>query len=322
MIHGYVKTAAFSPKIRVADPKYNAQVMIELAKEAAAQKACVMVFPELCITGYTCGDLFWQELLLKEAADQLVTIAKQTAQIDAILFVGLPLEYMEKLYNVAAVLHKGQILGLVPKTFLPNYAEFYEARYFTKGMEKTVPVTLPGGMTVPMGTNQIFVCDSMPQLRIAAELCEDVWAPNPPSIRHALAGADLIVNLSASNEGTGKDIYRRSLITGQSARLVCGYIYASASDGESTQDVVYSGHSMIAENGTLLAQAERFKNEIIFAEIDMQKLVSERRRMSTFEQSGEEHYTVTNFSLPMMQTELTRRIDPDRKSTRLNSSHS
>ena len=309
MEQGYVKVAALSPKIKVADPKYNGELIVAKAREASQEKAPVIVFPELCITGYTCGDLFLQELLLKEALDQLFGIAEQTACIDALICVGLPLEYMGKLYNVAAVLHKGTILGIVPKTFLPNYAEFYEARHFTKGMQKTVPVTLGSGVTVPMGTKQLFVCDTLPHLRIAVELCEDVWSPNPPSIRHALAGADIILNLSASDEATGKDLYRRDLIAGQSARLVCGYVYANASDGESTQDVVFSGHSIIAENGTILKESERFCNQPIYSEIDVNKLIAERRKMNTFELEEAGDYTITHFSLERMETKLTRFVD-------------
>ncbi len=310
MKHGYIKVAALSPKIKVADPKYNGDVIIRHIKEAAEQEASVIVFPELGVTGYSCGDLFLQELLLEEAKNQLFCIAEQTVQVNAVIFIGLPLAYMGKLYNTAAVLHRGKILGIVPKTFLPNYAEFYEARHFTRGMKKTVPVTLRDGVTVPMGTNQIFVCDQIPQLRIAVELCEDVWAPNPPSIGHALAGANLIVNLSASDEVTGKDIYRRDLIAGQSARLVCGYIYANASDGESTQDVVYSGHSLIAENGIVLKEAERFTNESIYSEIDVRKMEGERRRISTFEPEDAADYTIIHFSLKEVQTQLTRFVDP------------
>ncbi|KAI4448587.1 Glutamine-dependent NAD(+) synthetase [Eubacterium plexicaudatum ASF492] len=309
MEHGYIKAAALSPKIKVADTKYNGEVLIHHSKEAAAHGAHVIVFPELCVTGYSCGDLFLQELLLQEAKNQLFNIAEQTAQVDAVIFVGLPLAYKSKLYNTAAVLHHGKVLGIVPKTFLPNYAEFYEARHFTRGMKKTVPVTLREGVTVPMGTDQIFVCDTVPQLRIAVELCEDVWSPNPPSIAHALAGANLIVNLSASDEVTGKDTYRRELVAGQSARLVCGYIYANASDGESTQDVVYAGHSLIAENGIVLQEAERFTNAAVYSEIDVRKLEGERRRMSTFEQADAQEYTVTHFSLQVSNTKLTRFVD-------------
>ena len=310
MRHGYIKAAALSPKIKVADPVFNAQAVISQAKEAAEQGASVMVFPELCLTGYTCGDLFLQELLIAEAKKQLFVIAEETAEIDAVIFIGLPLEYMDKLYNTAAVINRGNILGIVPKTSLPNYAEFYEARHFAKGMRETVPVTLREGVTVPMGTNQLFVCRNLPHLRIAAEICEDVWSVNPPSISHALAGANLIVNLSASDEVTGKDIYRRQLVAGQSARLVCGYIYANASDGESTQDVVYAGHSLIAENGTVLKESERFLNRPVYAEIDINRLTAERRRMTTFEQKGTQDYTITYFSLNISETKLTRFIDP------------
>lgn len=310
MEHGYIKVAAVSPKVRVADPKYNGEVIIQQTKEAALQGACVIVFPELSITGYSCGDLFLQELLLREAKNELFVIAEQTADVQALLFVGLPLEYGGKLYNTAAVLYKGTVLGIIPKTFLPNYAEFYEARHFSKGMKKTVPVTLREGVTVPMGTNQMFVCETIPNLRIAAEVCEDLWSPNPPSIGHALAGANLIVNLSASDEVTGKDVYRRGLVTGQSARLICGYLYANASDGESTQDVVYAGQSMIAENGVILKESARFVNETIVSEIDVDKLAGERRRMSTFEAIDASDYTVSSFSLDCSRTELSRFVDP------------
>lgn len=310
MKHGFIKVAALSPKVRVADPKYNGQMIIQYIREAADRGASVMAFPELCITGYSCGDLFLQELLLNEAKNQLFAIAEASADVHAIIFVGLPLEYMGKLYNTAVALFEGKVLGIVPKTFLPNYAEFYEARHFTKGMKKTVPVTLREGVTAPMGTDQMFVCDSMPGLRIAVELCEDVWAPNPPGVGHALAGANLLVNLSASDEVTGKDSYRRNLIAGQSARLVCGYIYANASDGESTQDVVYAGHSMIAENGTILKEAARFINTSIYSEIDLHKLVSERRRMSVYAWEDASDYTMTHFSLEYKETKLTRKIDP------------
>lgn len=312
MEHGFVKVAALSPKIKVADPKYNGELIIRQAKWATAQGARILVFPELCITGYSCGDLFLQELLLEEAKRQLFEIAAQTAQLDAILFAGLPLAHMGKLYNTAAVLHKGEILGIIPKTSLPNYAEFYEARHFEKGMREPVQVMLREGVAVPMGTDQIFVCKEMPALRIAVELCEDVWSPNPPSIRHALAGANVIVNLSASDEVTGKDIYRRNLVAGQSARLVCAYIYANASDGESTQDVVYSGHSIIAENGAVLQESERFSNGILYSEIDVQKLEAERRRMTTFAPPASQAggYRLASFTLTQSKTELTRLIDP------------
>ena len=310
MKHGFIRAAALSPKVKVADPAFNARSIIEQAKEAAARGASILVFPELCITGYTCGDLFLQGLLLEEAKKQLAVIAEETAGLDAVIFAGLPLQYLDKLYNAAAVLNRGNILGIVPKTSLPNYAEFYEARHFEKGMRQTVPVTLWEGVTVPMGTKQLFVCENFKELRIAAEICEDVWAPDPPGVAHALAGASVIVNLSASDEVTGKDAYRRQLVAGQSARLVCGYVYANASDGESTQDVVYAGHSLIAENGTILKESRRFGSEPVYAEIDVRKLTAERRRMTTFEQAGTQDYTVTHFPLEIRETKLERYIDP------------
>ena len=290
--------------------KNISKVICLAIKEAAEAGAKVIVLPELCITGYTCGDLFLQEKLLREAKHELLHIAAFTMGVDAIVFVGLPLAYKGKLCNVAAALNHGKILGIVPKTYLPNYNEFYEARHFTRGMEEVVDVRLTEELTVPMGTRQFFTCLELPELVIAAELCEDLWTMNPPSIGHAMHGAALIVNLSASDETTGKPAYRRELVNGQSARLLCGYIYASAGDGESTQDVVYSGHNLIAENGLLLAESELFDAQTISTEIDVSRLASERRRMTTFETVTEPTYRENVFSLQMEETELTRYIDP------------
>ncbi len=310
MKDGYIKVAAVTPKVKVADTKYNTDHICEKIRECSRNGAKVIVFPELCITGYSCGDLFLQDLLLEQAVDGLQEIAQCTKEADAIVFVGLPLAYKGKLYNVLAALSDGEILGFVTKTFLPNYNEFYEARHFTKGIKETVYVDLKEE-SVPMGSNLLFVCDTMRELTIAGEICEDLWAPNPPSIAHALAGAVLIVNASASDEATGKDIYRKNLVCGQSARLLCGYIYAGAGNGESTQDVVYSGHNIIAENGTLLAESRRFENETIYTEIDLKKLLEERRRNTTFEPGGSEtEYEEIEFSLKTEDTELTRFIDP------------
>ncbi len=310
MKDGYIKAAAVTPKVKVADTKYNTDHICEQIRECGRNGAKVMVFPELCITGYSCGDLFLQELLLEQAMEGLKKIADCTKETDAIVFAGLPVSYKGKLYNAMAALSDGEILGLVPKTFLPNYNEFYEARYFTKGMEETVYIDI-GNEIVPMGRNLLFVCDTMPELTIAAEICEDLWAPNPPSIDHALAGAVLIVNASASDEAAGKDVYRRNLVCGQSARLLCGYIYAGAGNGESTQDVVYSGHNIIAENGTLLAESKRFENETVYTEIDLKKLWEERRRNTTFEAKQDAaEYEEIEFSLKAEDTELTRFIDP------------
>ena len=310
MKEGYIKAAAVTPDLKVADTKFNTERICEKIKECGAQGAKIVVFPELCITGYSCGDLFLQELLLKHAMKGLKKNAKSTEGTDAIVFVGLPVCYRGKLYNAAAALCGGEILGIVPKTYLPNYNEFYEARYFAKGMEETVYLDI-GDESVPMGRRLLFTCDTMKELVIGAEICEDLWAPNPPSIDHALAGATLIVNLSASDAAAGKADYRRNLVCGQSARLICGYLYAGAGNGESTQDVVYPGHNMIAENGTLLAESKRFENETVYAAIDLKKLEEERRRTTAFEM-GENagDYEEVEFSLKTEETKLTAKIDP------------
>ena len=308
MRHGFIKVAAVTPKIVVADPSYNADLICDCIAEASVAGAKIIVLPELCITGYTCGDLFLQEKLLSEAKDALLKIAGFTSDMDCLIFVGLPYVYHGKLYNVAAAVSKGKILGLVPKSYIPTYNEFYEGRHFTKGMQEVVEVAIAEGITVPMGTNLLLSCSEVPELKVGVEICEDLWSPMPPSTLHALNGASVIVNLSASNETTGKDTYRRSLVSGQSARLLCGYIYASAGDGESTQDVVYSAHNLIAENGKVLAEAERFKNETIYSEIDVFRLEMERRRMTTFE-TRFDGYKEIPFSLKVTETKLTRVIE-------------
>ena len=235
-------------------------------------------------------------------------LAEASASLPGIYFVGLPYEINGKLYNVAAAISDGQVLGMVPKSYIPNYNEFYEVRHFTSGAELSVSVTLPDGSDVLVDREQMFVCEQMPKLKIAVELCEDLWTPNPPSIAHALSGADVIVNLSASNEITGKSEYRKELVCGQSARLISAYIYASAGEGESTQDLVFAGHNMIAENGRLLAESERFGHGVIYTEIDVEKLTAERRRMTTF--VTEDHYSEVTFELEQEETKLTRYIDP------------
>ncbi len=308
MRQGFVKVAAVTPKIKVADVIYNTKVICEAICEAGRNGAKVIVLPELCVTGYTCGDLFLQEKLLRQARAALPLIAEETKEVDAIVFVGCPIAHQGKLYNTAAAMHRGEILGLVPKTYLPGYNEFYELRHFYRGMEDAVEVQLTEHVCVPMGTRQLFCCRQMEGLVVAAEVCEDLWTPEPPSIRHARNGATLIVNLSASNEITGKDIYRRELVGGQSARLLCGYVYASAGEGESTQDVVYTGHNLIAENGRLLKESKRFANETVYSEIDVQRLLTERRRMTTFEPL-EENYNRISFSLKMEETKITRFVD-------------
>lgn len=309
MRQGFVKAAAVTPKIKVADTKYNAELILDMMKESTRQGAKIVVFPELCLTGYTCQDLFLQERLLQGAKDALMKLVKESASLDAIFFVGLPFEILGRLYNVAAVFSHGEVLGLVPKSYLPNYNEFYEARHFVSGAELATEVVLPDGSCVPADRDLLFVCEQMPKLRIGVELCEDLWTPNPPSISHALAGASVLVNLSASNELTGKDSYRRELVSGQSARLLAAYIYASAGEGESTQDLVFSGHNIIAENGQILAESKRFGHGILYSEIDVERLCAQRRRMTTFVTEDQTHTEIL-FSLKIEETKLTRFIDP------------
>ena len=309
MKHGFIKVAAISPKIKVADPAYNAGVIVEKMKEAYEKGAKILVFPELCITGYTCGDLFLQEILLEEAKRQLSVIAEATQDIDALVMVGLPVEREGRLYNVAAVLHQGSVLGMVPKSNLPMYGEFYEGRHFTEGNTVPVPYDFEGE-EVPFGRNLLFECTSMPGLVIGCELCEDLWVADPPSTTHALMGATVIANLSASNETIGKDDYRRMLVKSTSGRLLCGYIYASAGEGESTQDLVFGGHNLIAENGSLLGEAKRFCGETVYGDLDIRRILSERRRMGTFGKKKEDTYVTVTFQLPVEETRLDRVFVP------------
>ena len=305
MKQGFVKVAAVTPKIKVADPQYNAEQIKERLAEAYDKGAKVIVFPELCLTGYTCCDLFLQELLLEEALQQLIGLAGFTRGHDALVFVGLPFEKDGKLYNVAAALQDGMILGMVPKRHIPVYAEFYEGRYFAAG-EEDVTTVLIGEEEIPFGCNILFETDAVKGLLVACEICEDFWVPNPPATAHALAGATVIVNLSASNETVGKDVYREMLVKSSSARLLAAYVYASAGEGESTQDLVFGGHNIIAENGIVLSQAKRFSCESVYADIDIHRLRAERRRMSTFGQKADREYAVVAFSLEQEETTLDR----------------
>lgn len=305
MRQGFVKVAAATPKILVADCVENTRVILESIREMSRAGAKIMVLPELAVTGYTCSDLFWQEQLIWESERQLSRLLDETRGVDALIFVGMPMEIFGKLYNVAAVMNRGKLLGIVPKKYLPSYHEFYEGRHFTPGEEQTVWIEREGER-IPFGMNLLFACRELPRLIVAAEICEDLWVPNPPSVSHALAGATVLVNLSASDEMTGKDTYRRELVRSQSARLVAGYIYADAGEGESSTDLVFGAQNMIAENGTILAEAERFKNQTICTELDVDRLVSERRRMTTYPAQRPEGYVTVPFSLVVGKTELTR----------------
>ncbi|MBS6639722.1 MAG: NAD(+) synthase [Clostridiaceae bacterium] len=284
MQDGFVKIAAATPDLRVADCAYNASEIVKQAKQAAAKGAHLVVFPELCLTGYTCGDLFLQRTLLDGALAALDTVRRETAELNAAVVVGLPLVQQGKLFNVAAVLCGGKIEGVVPKQFIPNYSEFYEQRHFTSGAG--VPfqtISLLGQDTLfADGEPLLFQCADMPEFTLGVEICEDLWVADPPSTRLAQAGATVIVNLSASDEIIGKASYRRDLVRQQSARLLCAYLYADAGFGESTQDLVFAGHDLIAENGALLAESRLFDRGVIYADIDVQRLTHERRRMNTF----------------------------------------
>ena len=308
MKHGYIRVAAATPDVKVADVAFNRERICELIRKGIKEHVKLMVFPELCLTAYTCGDLFAQDALLIKTRQELKEILKETKGHDLLVFVGMPWENKGKLYNTAAVIQDGRLLGIVPKRNLPNYSEFYERRYFEPGNETTETVRWEG-QDIPMGTNLIFACEEMKNLIVAAEICEDAWVPNPPSIRHAMAGATIIANCSASDETTGKDIYRRSLITGHSANLVCGYIYANAGEGESTQDLVFGGQNLISENGTLLAESKRFGNETVYADMDLERLNHERRRLTTFPAADQNGYQVVSFHLKQEPLELKRYID-------------
>ena len=309
MLDGLVKAAAVTPKIRVADCVYNTKQICREMELAEANGAKIIVFPELCLTGYTCSDLFWQELLLSEAKKGLHQILFLSKGKDALVFVGLPWEKDGKLYNVAAAISNGRLLGVVPKRFLPNYSEFYEARHFTPGNEKPEMAEFEG-QQVPFGSKLLFNCPEINGLTVGAEICEDLWVPAPPSIGHALAGATVIVNLSASDEVTGKDLYRRQLVSGQSARLVCGYIYADAGEGESSTDLVFGAHNIIAENGVILGETPRFDNQAVYSELDIRRLRGERRRMTTYSAPSDPDYQIVNFHLNPVTTKLTRTFDP------------
>ncbi|NLG02595.1 MAG: NAD(+) synthase [Clostridia bacterium] len=305
MQDGFLKVAAVTPKIKVADPVYNGTVIREAMTRAAGEGAKVIVFPELCVTGYTCHDLFFQDILLVAAKKELKRIIAASVGMDALVFVGLPFEKHGKLYNVAAAIFEGKLLALIPKISIPNYCEFYEARHFTKGNRKPELIEFDG-YEVSFGTDVLLETESLKGLSIAAEICEDLWTACPPSTSHALAGATLIVNLSASNETIGKEQYRRDLVKAASARLFCAYIYASAGDGESTQDVVFSGHNLIAENGVLLTESACFQNETIYADIDYSRLLIERRRTTTFELQGREQYQIIKFEMGKSTCRLER----------------
>ena len=306
MKDGFLCVAAVTPPIRVADTVYNtAQIKAQL--DALPIHTAVAVFPELCVTGYTCSDLFLQPALLRAAEAAVRELLDATLGMDTVVIVGVPVSYQAELYNCAAVLHKGRLLGLVPKANLPSYSEFYEGRQFTPAPLQTVS-TVYAGQETRLGRNLLFRCRSLPDFCLGVEICEDLWAGTQPSQQLAAAGATVIANLSASDESIGKADFRRQLVSMQSARLNCAYIYADAGEGESTTDLVFAGQNLIAEDGTILAESARFTTGIVSTEIDLQKLCYERRRISSFETTGAAE--TIEFDQPVVPLELTRPINP------------
>lgn len=278
MKDGFIRVAAATPKTRVTDIDYNREQITRLIKDAASSDCSLIVFPELSITGYTCGDLFHQSTFTSAAYKALLKITEETADLEIVAVVGLPYKFEGKLYNVGAVISKGNILGLVPKRFIPNYSEFYELRHFTpfEGIAETSDGILFG--------NIIFENETYSDFSFAVEICEDLWVPNPPSINYAVNGAMIICNLSASDEVIGKSEYRRKLVSMNSARTLGAYIYSDCGFGESTQDMVFAGHDLICENGSVLAETKKFDDkEVIYADIDLKRLSHERQRANTFE---------------------------------------
>lgn len=307
MKDGFIKVAAATPKVKVADPEYNTKEIIKIIRQARDEEASLLVLSELAVSGYTCGDLFLQDPLLDESLRGLMEIKRETKGMDMVVIVGCPLVVEHKLYNCGVFLFDGRILGVVPKIHLPNYGEFYEARHFAKGKREVKDILLDGEY-VPFGANILLECTNIPELTIAMEICEDLWVPLPPSTYHALAGATVICNPSASVEITTKEVYRSALVSNQSARLLSGYVYANAGEGESTTDVVYSGHHLICENGTVLAEAKRFVNDVIYADMDVKRLAAERRKMTTFFEEESEEYRSVPFILPIKVNQLTRKF--------------
>ena len=288
MRDGFVKVAAASPELKVADPAYNAGEIVDLIRKAESLGVKVLVFPELAITGYTCGDLFFQKSLQKAADEALLSVIKDSASSDALIFVGYPYLYRGKLYNTAAVIKGGRLIALIPKKNIPSYGEFYETRWFAPWNDGNVSVDLFDS-SLMFGNRIIFDASVPSTLSIGCEICEDLWVPESPSVRLAMNGATVIVNLSASDEIIGKEEYRKKLISSVSARLAAGYVYADAADGESTTDMVFTGSNIIAENGTILSSSMFRNNELTVSEIDTDRLCYERQRMNTFTYEADDY---------------------------------
>ena len=308
MRDGFIKVAAASPSLKVGNPSFNKERIIDLMTEADRKGVKVLVFPELSITGYTAGDLFFQSALLESATEALLEIAEASAALDVLSFVGYPLRYNGKLYNTAAAVKGGRILAFVAKRNLPNYSEFYEERWFTPSPKENLVLESEDG-DILCGSRIIFSASFPSSLKIAAEICEDLWVPDPPSTHHAAAGATVLVNLSASDEIIGKSEYRRALVSGQAARTVSAYIYADASEGESTTDMVFTGSNVISENGTILASVEYSCDSLLITEVDTDRLERERAARNTY-MTEEDGYDYIDIEFDEEETLLTRPIDP------------
>lgn len=308
MKDGFVRVGCASFEIQLGQVKENAQHIIEYAQKASQDHVKVLVFPELCLTGYTIEDLFYQKRIINEVYNQIDEILDLTYELDMFLVIGAPLIHMNKLYNCAIVICDGEILGVIPKTYIPTYHEFYEGRHFASAPKETTEIMINGDY-YPFGTDIIFESHYQQHLKIAVEICEDLWAPLPPSTRHCLNGATLILNPSASNNLTTKSDYRRLLVSSHSARLVCGYAYCNAGLGESTTDVVFSNHHIIAENGTLLEESVQYEEGFIYTDIDLDKLLSERIEMTTYATQNDD-YLYVPFEIDTEELELERYYDP------------
>ncbi len=311
MNYGFVRTATVTPSLRVADCPYNGKQIMQAMDEACSQHVDLLVFPELSVTGYTCADLFLQQELIESASHTLMQIVRHSNGMQMVSLVGLPVAYQGKLFNCAAAIFDGRLLGLVPKTHLPNYQEFYERRWFTPGDSNIQEVQVAGQLTV-MSTSLLFSCATMPEFCIGVEICEDLWVPAPPSVQLASRGATIIANLSASDETVGKEQYRRDLVVGQSGRLVCAYIYCDAGEGESTTDMVFTGNDLICENGTCLGSLSMQSDTLLVRDVDVQSIVLERRKMTTFvsDLREEDEYVHIPFDMDISHSTLRRFVDP------------
>src|SRR5437667_6999066 len=317
--HAFIRAAVCVPSLRVADPEYNLQRTLDLAKQASQANVAVALFPELGISAYSNEDLFHQDALLDASKAAVERLTQESGELTPVLIVGAPLQFDGKLFNCAVIIHRGQVLGLAPKSYLPNYREFYEKRQFTSGRDAVSREVLFLGARVPFGNDLIFDAENVAGFRLHVEICEDVWTPIPPSTYAALAGATVLANLSASNITIGKASYRRDLCASQSGKCLAAYLYSAAGPGESTTDLAWDGHALIYENDEMLAEAERFSDgeQIITGDVDLERLLQERMRTTSFNDSVSEarqrveaaRTIPFEFKIPGSEVRLQRQID-------------